>query len=139
MLIYWVLAFVTKTIKFAKYDGHGIGLGQLRFCITGLLALIYGLLLAVEVNVVLGRVSGHAGTQGSVGAGAGAAGKWVVGCRSAELSVVCVCLRVCTCRSLSVCVCVCTPVCLFMSVCTVCVCVFCYGLMPSVVNINMRG
>ncbi|XP_041917197.1 ATP-binding cassette sub-family C member 8-like [Alosa sapidissima] len=55
LLMYWMLAFVTKTIKFAKYDGHGIGLGQLRFCITGLLALIYGLLLAVEVNVVLGR------------------------------------------------------------------------------------
>ena len=57
MLIYWILAFVTKTIKFGKYDAHGIGLGQLRFCLTGLLALIYGLLLAVEVNVVLGRVS----------------------------------------------------------------------------------
>ncbi|XP_031425167.1 ATP-binding cassette sub-family C member 8-like [Clupea harengus] len=55
LLIYWILAFVTKTIKFGKYDAHGIGLGQLRFCLTGLLALIYGLLLAVEVNVVLGR------------------------------------------------------------------------------------
>ncbi|KAL2088520.1 hypothetical protein ACEWY4_015419 [Coilia grayii] len=55
LLLYWILAFVTKTIKFAKYDAHGIGLGQLRFCITGLLALLYGLLLAVEVNVVLGR------------------------------------------------------------------------------------
>uniref|UniRef100_A0AAY4D837 ATP-binding cassette, sub-family C (CFTR/MRP), member 8b n=1 Tax=Denticeps clupeoides TaxID=299321 RepID=A0AAY4D837_9TELE len=56
LLIYWILAFVTKTIKFAKYDEHGIGAGQLRFCITGLLALVYGLLLAVEVNVILGRV-----------------------------------------------------------------------------------
>uniref|UniRef100_A0AAY4CDA6 ATP-binding cassette, sub-family C (CFTR/MRP), member 8b n=1 Tax=Denticeps clupeoides TaxID=299321 RepID=A0AAY4CDA6_9TELE len=55
LLIYWILAFVTKTIKFAKYDEHGIGAGQLRFCITGLLALVYGLLLAVEVNVILGR------------------------------------------------------------------------------------
>ncbi|XP_066540491.1 ATP-binding cassette sub-family C member 8 [Hoplias malabaricus] len=53
LLIYWILAFVTKTIKFAKFNEHGIGVGQLRFCITGLLALIYGLLLAVEVNVIL--------------------------------------------------------------------------------------
>ncbi|KAJ8417075.1 hypothetical protein AAFF_G00283020 [Aldrovandia affinis] len=55
LLIYWVLAFVTKTIKFAKYNEHGVGLGQLRFCITGLLVLLYGLLLAVELNVILGR------------------------------------------------------------------------------------
>ncbi|XP_061077609.1 ATP-binding cassette sub-family C member 8 isoform X1 [Conger conger] len=55
LLIYWVLAFVTKTIKFAKYNEHGVGLGQLRFCLTGLLVLLYGLLLAVEVNVILGR------------------------------------------------------------------------------------
>uniref|UniRef100_A0AAR2KS01 ATP-binding cassette, sub-family C (CFTR/MRP), member 8b n=1 Tax=Pygocentrus nattereri TaxID=42514 RepID=A0AAR2KS01_PYGNA len=53
LLIYWILAFVTKTIKFAKFTEHSIGVGQLRFCITGLLALIYGLLLAVEVNVIL--------------------------------------------------------------------------------------
>ncbi|KAG7333001.1 hypothetical protein KOW79_003136 [Hemibagrus wyckioides] len=55
LLIYWILAFVTKTIKFTKYDEHGIGLGQLRFCITGLLALIYGLLLTVEISVILRR------------------------------------------------------------------------------------
>ncbi|KAI1903969.1 hypothetical protein AGOR_G00000870 [Albula goreensis] len=55
LLIYWVLAFVTKTIKFAKYNEHGVGLRQLRFCITGLLVLLYGLLLAVEINVILGR------------------------------------------------------------------------------------
>ncbi|KAK2848336.1 hypothetical protein Q7C36_010018 [Tachysurus vachellii] len=55
LLIYWILAFVAKTIKFTKYDEHGIGLGQLRFCITGLLALIYGLLLTVEISVVLRR------------------------------------------------------------------------------------
>uniref|UniRef100_A0A671K3S2 ATP-binding cassette, sub-family C (CFTR/MRP), member 8b n=1 Tax=Sinocyclocheilus anshuiensis TaxID=1608454 RepID=A0A671K3S2_9TELE len=55
LLIYWTLAFITKTIKFAKYDDHGIGLRQLRFCITGLLALLYGLLLGVEVNVILRR------------------------------------------------------------------------------------
>ncbi|KPP62631.1 ATP-binding cassette sub-family C member 8-like, partial [Scleropages formosus] len=50
LLIYWVLAFVTKTIKFAKYYEQGVGMGQLRFCITGLLVLLYGLLLAVEIN-----------------------------------------------------------------------------------------
>ncbi|XP_046890754.1 ATP-binding cassette sub-family C member 8 isoform X2 [Hypomesus transpacificus] len=55
LLIYWMLAFLMKTIKFAKYTEHGIGPRQLRYCITGLLALLYGLLLAVEVNVILGR------------------------------------------------------------------------------------
>uniref|UniRef100_A0A8C7JJ21 ATP-binding cassette, sub-family C (CFTR/MRP), member 8 n=1 Tax=Oncorhynchus kisutch TaxID=8019 RepID=A0A8C7JJ21_ONCKI len=55
LLFYWVLAFLMKTIKFAKYTEHGIGLRQLRYGITGLLALIYGLLLAVEINVILGR------------------------------------------------------------------------------------
>ncbi|KAJ8249104.1 hypothetical protein GJAV_G00231210 [Gymnothorax javanicus] len=55
LLIYWVLAFVTKTIKFTKYNEHGVGLGQLRFCLTGLLVLLYGLLLAVEINVIMGR------------------------------------------------------------------------------------
>ncbi|KAK2918066.1 ATP-binding cassette sub-family C member 8 isoform X1 [Channa argus] len=55
LLIYWVLAFIMKTIKFAKYTEHGIGPRQLRYCITGLLALLYGLLLAVEINVILGR------------------------------------------------------------------------------------
>lgn len=57
LLFYWVLAFLMKTIKFAKYTEHGIGLRQLRYGITGLLALLYGLLLAVEINVILGRVS----------------------------------------------------------------------------------
>nr|XP_040024096.1 ATP-binding cassette sub-family C member 8-like isoform X4 [Gasterosteus aculeatus aculeatus] len=55
LLIYWVLAFVTKTIKFAKYTEHGISPRQLRYCITGLLVLLYGLLLAVEINVIMGR------------------------------------------------------------------------------------
>ncbi|XP_061532689.1 ATP-binding cassette sub-family C member 8 isoform X2 [Phycodurus eques] len=55
LLIYWVLAFITKTIKFAKYAEHGVGPRQLRYCITCLLVLLYGLLLAVEVNVILGR------------------------------------------------------------------------------------
>lgn len=57
LLIYWVLAFTMKTIKFAKYTDHGIGPRQLRYCITGTLMLCYGLLLAVEINVILGRVS----------------------------------------------------------------------------------
>ncbi len=56
LLIYWVLAFLSKAIKFAKYTDHGIGLRQLRFGITGLLTLLYGLLLAVEINVILSRV-----------------------------------------------------------------------------------
>ncbi|XP_065812757.1 ATP-binding cassette sub-family C member 8 isoform X3 [Labrus bergylta] len=55
LLIYWVLAFIMKIIKFAKYTEHGVGPRQLRYCITGLLMLLYGLLLAVEVNVILGR------------------------------------------------------------------------------------
>uniref|UniRef100_A0A8C7H080 ATP-binding cassette, sub-family C (CFTR/MRP), member 8 n=1 Tax=Oncorhynchus kisutch TaxID=8019 RepID=A0A8C7H080_ONCKI len=55
LLFYWVLAFLMKTIKFAKYTEHSVGLRQLRYCITGLLALLYGLLLAVEINVILGR------------------------------------------------------------------------------------
>ncbi|XP_046715562.1 ATP-binding cassette sub-family C member 8 isoform X1 [Silurus meridionalis] len=55
LLIYWILAFITKTIKFAKYTEHGIGMRQLRYCLTGLLVLLYGLLLTVEINVILGR------------------------------------------------------------------------------------
>lgn len=67
LLIYWVLAFIMKTIKFAKYTEHGIGPGQLRFCITGLLVLLYGLLLAVEINVILGRVSPRVFLQSQTG------------------------------------------------------------------------
>ena len=70
-----------KTIKFAKYTEHSVGLRQLRYCITGLLALLYGLLLAVEINVILGRVS-------------------ISVC---EWGMVCVCMYLC------VCVCVCHP------------------------------
>ncbi|XP_037623776.1 ATP-binding cassette sub-family C member 8 isoform X2 [Sebastes umbrosus] len=55
LLIYWVLAFIMKTTKFAKYTEHGIGPRQLRYCLTGLLMLLYGLLLAVEIRVILGR------------------------------------------------------------------------------------
>ncbi|TRY89266.1 hypothetical protein DNTS_031839 [Danionella cerebrum] len=55
LLIYWTLAFITKTIKFVKYDAHGIGVRQLRFCITALLVVLYGLLLGVEISVILRR------------------------------------------------------------------------------------
>uniref|UniRef100_A0A673V0K8 ATP binding cassette subfamily C member 8 n=1 Tax=Suricata suricatta TaxID=37032 RepID=A0A673V0K8_SURSU len=52
LLVYWVLAFITKTIKFVKFYDHAIGFSQLRFCLTGLLVILYGMLLLVEVNVI---------------------------------------------------------------------------------------
>uniref|UniRef100_A0A8C4LH64 ATP binding cassette subfamily C member 8 n=1 Tax=Equus asinus asinus TaxID=83772 RepID=A0A8C4LH64_EQUAS len=52
LLVYWTLAFITKTIKFAKFYDHAIGFSQLRFCLTGLLVILYGMLLLVEVNVI---------------------------------------------------------------------------------------
>ncbi|XP_053416705.1 ATP-binding cassette sub-family C member 8 isoform X4 [Nycticebus coucang] len=52
LLIYWTLAFITKTIKFVKFYDHAIGFSQLRFCLTGLLVVLYGMLLLVEVNVI---------------------------------------------------------------------------------------
>ncbi|XP_075043661.1 ATP-binding cassette sub-family C member 8 isoform X3 [Mixophyes fleayi] len=52
LLVYWILAFVTKTIKFVKFCDNGVWFLQLRFCITGLLAIFYGMLLAVEINVI---------------------------------------------------------------------------------------
>uniref|UniRef100_A0A452VG83 ATP binding cassette subfamily C member 8 n=1 Tax=Ursus maritimus TaxID=29073 RepID=A0A452VG83_URSMA len=52
LLVYWTLAFITKTIKFVKFYDHSIGFSQLRFCLTGLLVILYGLLLLVEVNVI---------------------------------------------------------------------------------------
>ncbi|XP_038620255.1 ATP-binding cassette sub-family C member 8 isoform X2 [Tachyglossus aculeatus] len=52
LLVYWTLAFITKTIKFVKFYDNAIGLSQLRFCLTGLLMVLYGLLLAVEINVI---------------------------------------------------------------------------------------
>ncbi|XP_063800161.1 ATP-binding cassette sub-family C member 8 isoform X1 [Pseudophryne corroboree] len=52
LLVYWILAFVTKTIKFVKFCDNGIWFLQLRFCLTGLLAIFYGMLLAVEINVI---------------------------------------------------------------------------------------
>ncbi|KAM5224328.1 ATP-binding cassette sub-family C member 8 isoform 9-T9 [Hipposideros larvatus] len=52
LLVYWTLAFITKTIKFVKFYDHNIGFSQLRFCLTGLLVILYGMLLLVEVNVI---------------------------------------------------------------------------------------
>uniref|UniRef100_A0AC11DAJ1 ATP binding cassette subfamily C member 8 n=1 Tax=Ovis aries TaxID=9940 RepID=A0AC11DAJ1_SHEEP len=52
LLVYWTLAFITKTIKFAKFYDHDIGFSQLRFCLTGLLVILYGMLLLVEINVI---------------------------------------------------------------------------------------
>ncbi|XP_005998910.1 LOW QUALITY PROTEIN: ATP-binding cassette sub-family C member 9 [Latimeria chalumnae] len=49
---YWVLAFITKTIKLVKYCENGVGPTQLRFCLTGVLVVLYGLLMAVEINVM---------------------------------------------------------------------------------------
>lgn len=57
LFIYWVLAFITKTIKMWKFLEYGVDIRQLRFCITMLLVLLYGLLMAVEINVIRVRVS----------------------------------------------------------------------------------
>ncbi|XP_060886296.1 ATP-binding cassette sub-family C member 9 isoform X2 [Labrus mixtus] len=52
LFIYWVLAFITKSIKLWKFAVHDVGLQHLRFCITALLVILYGLLMAVEINVI---------------------------------------------------------------------------------------
>ncbi|MEE6515763.1 hypothetical protein FKM82_024795 [Ascaphus truei] len=52
LFLYWVLAFISKTIKLVKYCEKGIGPHQLRFCITGTMVILYGLLMAVEINVI---------------------------------------------------------------------------------------
>ncbi|XP_070785440.1 ATP-binding cassette sub-family C member 9 isoform X1 [Enoplosus armatus] len=52
MFIYWVLGFITKSIKLWKFAEYHVGLQHLRFCITALLVLLYGLLMAVEINVI---------------------------------------------------------------------------------------
>ncbi|XP_073336599.1 ATP-binding cassette sub-family C member 9 [Pagrus major] len=52
LFIYWVLAFVTKSIKLWKFAEYDVGPQHLRFCITALLVILYGLLMAVEVNVI---------------------------------------------------------------------------------------
>uniref|UniRef100_A0AAR2IT41 ATP-binding cassette, sub-family C (CFTR/MRP), member 9 n=1 Tax=Pygocentrus nattereri TaxID=42514 RepID=A0AAR2IT41_PYGNA len=55
LFIYWVLAFITKIIKLWKFAEVGLGVEHLRFCITALLVVLYGLLMAVEVNVIIVR------------------------------------------------------------------------------------
>ncbi|KAM9468251.1 ATP-binding cassette sub-family C member 9 isoform 1-T3 [Clarias gariepinus] len=52
LFIYWVLAFNTKIIKLWQFAEVGVGIQHLRFCITALLVVLYGLLMAVEINVI---------------------------------------------------------------------------------------
>ncbi|XP_043943727.1 ATP-binding cassette sub-family C member 9 isoform X1 [Protopterus annectens] len=52
LFFYWVLAFITKTVKLVFYCRSDIGITKLRFCITALLVILYGLLMAVEMNVI---------------------------------------------------------------------------------------
>uniref|UniRef100_A0A3Q2YN10 ATP-binding cassette, sub-family C (CFTR/MRP), member 9 n=1 Tax=Hippocampus comes TaxID=109280 RepID=A0A3Q2YN10_HIPCM len=56
LFIYWVLAFITKSIKLWKFAMYKVDMRHLRFCITALLVLLYGLLMAVEINVIRIRV-----------------------------------------------------------------------------------
>lgn len=53
------MAFITKTIKLVKYWQLGWGVSDLRFCITGVMVILNGLLMAVEINVIRVRVSTH--------------------------------------------------------------------------------
>ncbi|XP_039625641.1 ATP-binding cassette sub-family C member 9 isoform X1 [Polypterus senegalus] len=52
LFIYWILAFITKTIKLVKYSEVSVGIEHLRFCITAMLVILYALLMAVEINVI---------------------------------------------------------------------------------------
>lgn len=52
LFIYWILAFITKMIKLWKFAEASLGMQHLRFCITALLVVLYGLLMAVEINVI---------------------------------------------------------------------------------------
>ncbi|XP_029681721.1 ATP-binding cassette sub-family C member 9 isoform X3 [Takifugu rubripes] len=52
LFIYWVLAFITKSIKLWKFLEYDIGLRFLRCCITIFVVVLYALLMAVEVNVI---------------------------------------------------------------------------------------
>ncbi|XP_063048811.1 ATP-binding cassette sub-family C member 9-like, partial [Engraulis encrasicolus] len=52
LFIYWVLAFITKSIKLWKFVESAKGPQHLRFCITAMLVIVYGLLMAVEINVI---------------------------------------------------------------------------------------
>ncbi|XP_078276112.1 ATP-binding cassette sub-family C member 9-like [Rhinoraja longicauda] len=55
LFIYWVLAFITKSIKLVMYYDQGVTMSQLRFCITLILVFLYGSLMAVEINVIIFR------------------------------------------------------------------------------------
>lgn len=57
LFIYWVLAFITKSIKLWKFAEYDVGPRYLRFCITTILVVLYALLMAVEINVIRIRVS----------------------------------------------------------------------------------
>uniref|UniRef100_A0A670Y024 ATP binding cassette subfamily C member 9 n=1 Tax=Pseudonaja textilis TaxID=8673 RepID=A0A670Y024_PSETE len=52
LFLYWIMAFITKTIKLVRYCQEEFYFGQLRFCITGTMVVLYGLLMAVEINVI---------------------------------------------------------------------------------------
>ncbi|XP_043092688.1 ATP-binding cassette sub-family C member 9 isoform X1 [Puntigrus tetrazona] len=52
LFIYWILAFITKMIKLWKFAEASLGVRELRFCITAVLVVLYGLLMAVEINVI---------------------------------------------------------------------------------------
>ncbi|KAM9327438.1 LOW QUALITY PROTEIN: ATP-binding cassette sub-family C member 9 [Pholidichthys leucotaenia] len=52
LFIYWILAFITKCIKLYNFVEFSVGPQYLRFCITALLVILYGLLMAVEINVI---------------------------------------------------------------------------------------
>ncbi|XP_019485910.1 PREDICTED: ATP-binding cassette sub-family C member 9 [Hipposideros armiger] len=52
LFLYWMMAFITKTIKLVKYWQSGWGVSHLRFCITGIMVILNGLLMAVEINVI---------------------------------------------------------------------------------------
>ncbi|KAA0720963.1 ATP-binding cassette sub-family C member 9 [Triplophysa tibetana] len=52
LFIYWILAFITKMIKLWKFAEASLNVQHLRFCITALLVILYGLLMAVEINVI---------------------------------------------------------------------------------------
>ncbi|XP_012496432.1 PREDICTED: ATP-binding cassette sub-family C member 9 [Propithecus coquereli] len=52
LFLYWVMAFITKTIKLVKDWQSGWGISDLRFCITGMMVILNGLLMAVEINVI---------------------------------------------------------------------------------------
>lgn len=56
LFIYWVLAFITKSIKLWKFAEDKGAAQYVRLYITALLVILYGLLMAVEINVIRVRV-----------------------------------------------------------------------------------